>query len=96
MPYIKKEDREQYDGLVQELALRLRQTDDQMDRAGHVNYVVTTLILAAFPNRKYATMALVDGILTNVGREYYRRWAAPYENEKIEENGDVYPEELTR
>ena len=93
MPYIKKKDRLQYDGLVQELASRLKTTEDQMDRAGHMNYVVTTLILAAFPNRKYATMALVDGVLADVGREYYRRRAAPYENEKIEENGDVYPKE---
>ncbi len=90
MPYIKEEDREQYDPLVQELALRLQQTEDQMDRAGHVNYVITRLLLKAFPVRKYATMALVDGILADVGREYYRRRAAPYEDEKIAENGDVY------
>ncbi len=90
MPYIKQADRSLYDALVQELAFHLRHTEDQMDRAGHVNYVITTLLLQAFPNRKYATMALVDGILADIGREYYRRRAAPYEDEKIEENGDVY------
>ena len=91
MPYIREEDRPQYDMHVERLAEHLRDTEDQMDRAGHVNYVITTLLLAAFPNRKYATMALVDGIITDVGREYYRRRATPYEDEKIEENGDVYP-----
>ncbi len=95
MPYIKKEDRKQYDDHVGRLAEHLLDTEDQMDRAGHVNYVITTLLLAAFPNRKYATMALVDGVITDIGREYYRRRAAPYENEKIEENGDVYSEEAT-
>jgi len=90
MPYIKQEDRPQYDALVARLASELRGTEDQMDRAGHTNYVITTLLLAAYPNRKYATMCLVDGILADIGREYYRRRAAPYEDEKIAENGDVY------
>lgn len=90
MPYIKQADRLQYAVLVEELALLLRKTENQMDRAGHANYVITTLLLAAFPNRKYATMALVDGIITDIGREYYRRRATPYEDEKIAENGDVY------
>ncbi|KKM75186.1 hypothetical protein LCGC14_1392720 [marine sediment metagenome] len=91
MPYIKDEDRAQYDPLVAALAQQLRiANDDQMDRAGHTNYVITTLLLEAFPTRKYATMALVDGILSNIGREYYRRRVAPYEDEKILENGDVY------
>ena len=90
MPYIKQEDRPKYAPLLQALAERLREVDDQMDRAGHTNYVITTLLLDAFPDRKYATMALVDGIISNVGREYYRRRAAPYEDEKVLENGDVY------
>lgn len=90
MPYIKAEDRPRYDDLVEKLALKLLSINDQMDRAGHANYVITSLLLAAFPNRKYATMALVDGIINNVGREYYRRRATPYEDEKIRENGDVY------
>jgi len=90
MPYIKQEDRAQYAPLVMALADMLKRLPDQMDRAGHTNYVITTLLLDAFPDRKYATMALVDGIISNVGREYYRRRAAPYEDEKVLENGDVY------
>ena len=90
MPYIKQEDRAQYAPLVMALADMLKRLPDQMDRAGHTNYVITTLLLDAFPDRKYATMALVDGIISNVGREYYRRRVAPYEDEKILENGDVY------
>jgi len=33
----------------------------------------------------------LPGVLENVKQEMYRRLAAPYEDKKAEENGDVYP-----
>jgi hypothetical protein len=90
MPYIDKEDRPQYDSWVKELAYRLQAAcPNQMDRVGHANYVITTLVLQAFPERRYATMCLVDGLLHDIDKEWHDRRRRPYEDEKIEENGDV-------
>jgi hypothetical protein len=47
-------------------------------------------VLGVYPHKKYWVMAIVCGVLINVLLEYYRRWAAPYEDDKIAENGDVY------
>ena len=38
-------------------------------------------------------MALVTGVLHNVLDEFYRRYGAPYEDQQIIKNGDVYPEQ---
>ena len=89
MPYIKRNDRLQYDPLVTELAFQLYEVEDLLQRAGHVNYIITTLLLQSFPVKRYGTMALVDGVLTGVGREYYRRRVAPYEDAAIKRNGDL-------
>ena len=58
--------------------------------AGLLNYSVTKLTLQVMPARKYWVVAMVSGVLHNIADEFYRRFAAPYEDEKIAENGDVY------
>lgn len=40
--------------------------------------------------KKYQDHNDVMGALEGAKQEYYRRIVAPYENEKIKENGDVY------
>ena len=42
------------------------------------------------PVRRYWTIALVVGVFKNIADEFYRRYAVPYEDEKIAEHGDVY------
>ena len=80
MPYIKPEAREQLDdgGLP--------------DNEGELNYTITTLLdeyLAEY-GFNYANLNQVVGVLECAKLKIYRRMAAPYEDMKMEENGDVY------
>jgi len=79
MPYIKKEDRE-----------RLA-TGELPKNAGELNYTITKLLLNYMKAKgtNYAHVNEVMGALNCVTQEFYRRWAAPYEDQKIAENGDV-------
>ena len=60
--------------------------------AGELNYQITMLCdtFLATHGRKYAHVNTVIGALECAKQEFYRRIAAPYENEKIAINGDVY------
>ena len=84
MPYIKKEDRPKIDKFVDPLAL-------QIDTDGELNYAITRLVHRVIGRKGlcYATLNMVMGVLSCVTQELYRRVAAPYEDEKIESNGDV-------
>lgn len=69
---------------------------DSPKTPGELNYAITTLVVS-YTNSKslcYNTINEVVGALDCAKIEYYRRLAVPYENKKIEINGDVYPEEL--
>jgi len=89
MPYIKQADRERYDwnvkGIVDELPL------DDMDAVGHLNYIFTTILAYAFRPEEcnYAIHNAIIGVLECCKQEWYRRKVAPYEDQKIKENGDV-------
>jgi hypothetical protein len=59
--------------------------------AGELNYVITAYLteyLAGETN--YYRINEVIGVLECAKLELYRRVAAPYEDKKKEENGDVY------
>lgn len=65
--------------------------------AGELNYAVTRLVdtyLSAAAERdgrlRYAHLNEAIGVLECAKLELYRRVAAPYEDEKIAESGDVY------
>lgn len=94
MPYIDAKDRPAIDVHVDALARAIEADGgrDAAGMAGPLNYACTTLALKLFPKRKYWTLALVVGVFVTVVLEYYRRWVAPYEDQKIAENGDCYPE----
>lgn len=93
MPYIANEERSAIDSHVVALADVISRSGATVthDRAGPLNYACTTLALKLFPQRKYWILALVVGVFVTVVLEYYRRWVAPYEDQKIAENGDCYP-----
>jgi hypothetical protein len=87
MPYINKRSRKVYDPHITKICDELAQGDFN---PGDVNYIFTRIIIHVwkrFP--RYRTIAEVTGVLENVKQEFYRRWATPYENKKIKENGDV-------
>jgi hypothetical protein len=95
MPYIKEEQRGELDaGRVD--------GDGNVDggrppkSAGELNYAITRLITVFVEDwgLSYGTLNDVVGALECAKLELYRRVAAPYEDSKIRENGDVYPESL--
>ena len=60
---------------------------------GELNYCLTLLCID-YANRHghcYTTYNEIIGALECAKMEFYRRLAVPYEDQKIEENGDVYP-----
>ncbi len=59
--------------------------------AGELNYVLSRFLDTAIgPDLSYAALNEKLGVLEAVKLEMYRRLAAPYEDRKLEENGDVY------
>lgn len=59
---------------------------------GELNYVISTLLDGYIRSMtpSYATFNEVIGALECAKLELYRRLIAPYENNKIHENGDVF------
>jgi hypothetical protein len=90
MPYIKQENRE-FLGKRYKLDIKTGNYD-YPTTAGELNYVVTRLCRDYLIDNgvNYATMNEIVGALECCKQELYRRIIGPYENEKIEENGDVY------
>lgn len=62
------------------------------DSPGDLNYLFTRLAWEYFQRNgpNYTTINDVIGALESAKLEFYRRVAAPYEDKKIVENGDVY------
>ena len=77
MPYIKQQDRE-------DLANPLT--------AGELNYKITMLCkqYLEVKGEKYQHYNDIVGALEGAKLELYRRKVSTYEDEKIQENGDVY------
>lgn len=83
MPYIKDVDRQ-----------RVKQTLAPQN-AGELNFLITEIILEYLFREngpRYQDYNDAIGVLSAASMELYRRGAAPYEDDKIKENGDVYPE----
>jgi len=77
MPYVKPEER----GVI------------YAQTPGQLNYQITTLVDRYIKNKggiSYSNINEVVGVIECVKLELYRRIASPYEDKKIQENGDVY------
>jgi hypothetical protein len=59
---------------------------------GELNYLITMLVKDYIERKgkNYANLNSVVGVLECAKLELYRRVAAPYEDMKCDENGDVY------
>lgn len=80
MPYINS---------MQKEALLTRSSEPT--NPGELNYMITVLIRNYWEaNQRYQSINDVLGALEGAKLEFYRRVAAPYEDKKIQENGDVY------
>ncbi|MEK7520599.1 MAG: hypothetical protein AAB560_00785 [Patescibacteria group bacterium] len=95
MPYISQNNRNRLDPRIAKLAEEInavaKETGDEKTFAGLLNYACTKLALQTIPEKRYWAIALISGVFKNIGEEFYRRFAAPYEDEQIKKNGDVYP-----
>lgn len=87
MPYIKKNERPELDALMAPLAKHI-QSLPMEEQDGAMNYSVTKMFKAVYPMR-YFHLNRALGVLTAIAQEFYRRIVAPYEDQKIKENGDV-------
>jgi ribosomal protein S3AE len=87
LPYIKPENRKKYDKVLRELVSILKTLPpEEVD--GELNYVVTKMLKEIYPLRYFHINKAV-GVLECAKLEFYRRVAAPYEDTKIKESGDV-------
>jgi len=87
LPYIKSENRAKYERILHELIDILKSLPvEEVD--GELNYVVTKLLKEIYPLRYFHVNKAV-GVLECIKLEFYRRVAAPYEDMKIKESGDV-------
>jgi hypothetical protein len=104
MPYVKTEYRAALDPAIGELAGRIadlaRTLPEDTGFAGLLNYACTSLAMqvleARFGRIRYGTIATVTGVFKNIADEFYRRVAAPYEDEQIAKNGDLPAYEARR
>lgn len=79
MPYIKKKYRRWLGSLIEKIGI--------LD-VGELNYFITNLLIRQKPT-SYKDYNSLIGVLECVKQEFYRRKVALYEDEKIEENGDL-------
>lgn len=98
MPYIKKERRAGLTAKIDELALEIERlsmvegNDVPQVQPGDINFAISKLIhyIYTFGGTNYASINEAIGVLECAKMELYRRVAAPYEDKKIKENGDVF------
>ena len=81
MPYIKQERREGLGFL-----------DFYPENSGELNFVLTSIVIRYLENHglEYKTCNDIVGALENCRHEFQRRIQDPYEDKKIQDNGDVY------
>jgi len=87
MPYINPEERKELDPLVNALIDALKKAPaERLD--GRLNYVIFRLLTNLYQPR-YFNYNRAMGVLSCVAQEFYRRRVAPYENQKLQETGDI-------
>ena len=93
MPYIKKIDRKKYEKSIDEIVRTLNlEGIDGFYPVGDLNYIISTIIKKTLDRQgvRYQNVNAIVGALECTKLELYRRLIAPYEDEKVESNGDVY------
>lgn len=63
--------------------------EDFLAIVGDINYAFSRILGGLMGQISYSKIALITGVLENIKQEFYRRAAAPYEDKKIAENGDI-------
>jgi hypothetical protein len=86
MPYIKPGIRAAYSTVEMQIEEMI------INHPGNLNYLLTLMCqnYAEYNGNNYQSYNDIVGALECCKLEFYRRAVAPYEDVKIEENGDVY------
>ena len=87
MPYIKKEEREKWDKVVEEVAKILEGLEVDK-KEGDLNYFITKVLKSTYKPKYFAYNRAI-GLLECIKQEFYRIDVARYEDIKIKENGEV-------
>jgi len=82
MPYVKQSERERLDKVVEEMVKQ------GVKPNGDINYILFKFFKDNSP-RSYNDIKGYIAELTECGEEIRRRFLVPYEDKKIEDNGDV-------
>ena len=91
MPYIAQSKRDMLDNSIDKLhrvLVELEIDDDTNNMEGNINYSITRLLRMCY-GESYRDINDVIGVLECIKLEHYRTKAAPYEDQKKFENGDV-------
>lgn len=96
MPYINKEERVELDHLIDSIVDSIKNTktslnnpNDFKNHLGRINYTFSRILSGVMGSINYSNIAMATGVIENIKQEFYRRLAAPYEDHKIEQNGDI-------
>ena len=96
MPYINEEEREELDSAILGLVCAIRNKKSGLDNPndlssylGRINYCFSRVIGQLINTISYNKIAMITGVLENIKQEFYRRLASVYEDQKINENGDL-------
>ena len=96
MPYIKQNTRDQLDPAIDQLIktladLQLDNLEGTNNTEGNLNYIISKILSDVYAHPlSYRNINDAVGMLECCKMELYRRLAF-YEDQKIVENGDVYP-----
>lgn len=100
MPYINEDERLELDTGIENLVSLIKNTKSSLNNPqelknhlGRINYCFSRIVCGVMGDISYSKIAMITGVLENIKQEFYRRLAAPYEDQKIIENGDI-PEYL--
>ena len=86
MPYIKQEMR----SYLLNASIKDLLREPKVLQAGELNFLISSLLWAVFEsNPCYQKANEILGVLSAVTLEFYRRRVAGYEDQKIQENGDL-------
>ena len=91
MPYIVQDKRDVLDGVIDKLhheLAGLEADDPDNNMEGNLNYTITRLLHKVY-GTSYREINDAVGMLNCVILEFYRKKAAPYEDQKEFENGAV-------
>lgn len=102
MPYVDKHIRRQVKAPLEDL-INYVHAQEPTKQDGTLNYIISELVSRSIkPSSgwRYHLIHRAYGVFMAAGAEFYRRIAAPYEDQAIENNGDiiayVQPQEKAR